>query len=344
MPRTQQNLQLDEDMRERIIGMHLAHTKPPEIALLLAIPLSTVYSLLRRFKNRGHAKVLPRSGRPHKLTQRNKKTIIFNVEKDRFASCAEIIANTKLQVSTKTVAKVLHNAGFHSRTARSKPFLKPNHVISRLEWALQKSDWTMEEWKRIIWTDEASVEIGRDSSARRVWRTKDEEFLHSCIKPTYKSGRTSVMIWGAIVHGRLGPLFVFPEGKIKSDVYIDDILKGPFLDFYRSVSEERGRAKFMEDGAPIHNTIRERQWIIENDIDRLSWCANSPDLNPIEHVWKLLKRNINRRNIARNREELTIIIKEEWGKIDVEFLKNVVESMPRRVQTVIDSNGGHTRY
>jgi hypothetical protein len=202
----------------------------------------------------------------------------------------------------------------------------------------------MEEWKRIIWTDEASVEIGRDSSARRVWRTKDEEFLHSCIKPTYKSGRTSVMIWGAIVHGRLGPLFVFPEGKIKSDVYIDDILKGPFLDFYRSVSEERGRAKFMEDGAPIHNTIRERQWIIENDIDRLLWWANSPDLNPIEHVWKLLKRNINRRNIARNREELTIIIKEEWGKIDVEFLKNVVESMPRRVQAVIDSNGGHTRY
>jgi hypothetical protein len=51
---------------------------------------------------------------------------------------------------------------------------------------------------------------------------------------------------------------IFPEGKIESDVYIDNILKGPFLDFYQSVSEERGRAKFMEDGAPIHNTIRER--------------------------------------------------------------------------------------
>jgi transposase len=77
MPRTQPNSQLDEDTRERIIGMHLAHIKPPKIALLLAIPLSTVYSLLRRFKNRGHAKVLPRSGRPHKLTQRNKKLLFL---------------------------------------------------------------------------------------------------------------------------------------------------------------------------------------------------------------------------------------------------------------------------
>src|SRR5215468_9248935 len=89
----------------------------------------------------------------------------------------------------------------------------------------------MEEWKRIIWTDEASMEVGRDSRARRVWRTNDEEFHHSCIKPTFKSGRSSVMIWGAIVHDRLGPLFVFLEGRIKSAVYVDDILKGPFIDF-----------------------------------------------------------------------------------------------------------------
>ena len=202
----------------------------------------------------------------------------------------------------------------------------------------------MEEWKRIIWTDEATVEIGRDSRARRVWRTKHEEFHHSCIKPTFKSGRTSVMIWGAIAHGRLGPLFIFPKGKIKSVVYVDDILNYPFLDFYRYISEERGRVKFMEDGAPIHNTLRERQWIIENDIDRLPWCANSPDLNPMEHVWKRLKVMINRRRIARNREELISIIKEEWAKIDVEFLENLVENMPTRVQAVIDSNGAHTKY
>ena len=53
---------------------------------------------------------------------------------------------------------------------------------------------------------------------------------------------------------------------------------------------------------------------------------------------------INRRRIARNREELISIIKEEWAKIDVEFLENLVESMPTRVQAVIDSNGGHTKY
>ena len=202
----------------------------------------------------------------------------------------------------------------------------------------------MEEWKRIIRTDEASVEIGRDSRARRVWRTNDEEFHHSCIKPTFKSGRSSVMIWGAIVHDRFGPLFVFPEGRIKSAVYVDDILKGPFIVFYTSISNERRHTKFMEDVAPIHYTIMEKQWIVENNINRLSWCANSPDLNPMEHVWKRLKAKINQKKIPKNREELIVTIKQKWACIDVEFIYSVIESMPSRIQAVIDSDGGHTKY
>jgi hypothetical protein len=71
----------------------------------------------------------------------------------------------------------------------------------------------MEERKRFIRTDETSVEVGRDSCAQRKWRTKNKEFHHSGIKPTYKGGKTSVMIWGKIVYGRLEPLFNFIEEK-----------------------------------------------------------------------------------------------------------------------------------
>jgi stalled ribosome rescue protein Dom34 len=47
---------------------------------------------------------------------------------------------------------------------------------------------------------------------------------------------------------------------------------------------------------------------------------------------------INKKRIARNIEELISIIKEEWAKIDVEFLENLVENMPTIVQAVIDFN------
>jgi hypothetical protein len=64
------------------------------------------------------------------------------------------------------------------------------------------------------------------------------------------------MIWEAIAHGRLGPLFIFSKGNTKSVVYIDDILNSPFLYFYQYTSKERGRVKFIEDGTPIYNRLK----------------------------------------------------------------------------------------
>ena len=158
MTRMEPNSQIDDATREQIIGMQLADIKTPKIASLLDIPLPTVYSIIRLYKKRGHANALPRSGRPHKLTERNKKTIILHAEEDRFASCAEIKAKAKSQASTKTIAKVLHNAGLHSRVARSMPFLKPNHISARQEWA--RENWTG-QWKN-----------GRELSGltRQAWR------------------------------------------------------------------------------------------------------------------------------------------------------------------------------
>ena len=72
MTRMEPNSQIDDATRERIIGMQLVDIKTPKIASLLDIPLPTVYSIIRRYKKRGHANALPRSGRPYKLTERNK--------------------------------------------------------------------------------------------------------------------------------------------------------------------------------------------------------------------------------------------------------------------------------
>ena len=84
-------------------------------------------------------------------------------------------------------------------------------------------------------------------------------------------------------------------------------------------------------------------WFEENEIDVMTWPAQSPDLNPIENLWDELGRRIDGYT-SRNREELWENVKNEWYEITTDVTKKLVESMPRRLQAVIAAKGGHTSY
>ncbi|KAI9275296.1 hypothetical protein EDC94DRAFT_509221, partial [Helicostylum pulchrum] len=63
--------------------------------------------------------------------------------------------------------------------------------------------------------------------------------------------------------------------------------------------------------------------------------SQSPDLNPIEHIWRLLgQKLVKRRAEARNPDDLEAIIKEEWYRLGKEVCERPVESMPARCQAV----------
>ena len=75
------------------------------------------------------------------------------------------------------------------------------------------------------------------------------------------------------------------------------------------------------------------------------WPAQSPDINPIEHLWGHLKRKLAEQEVApRGILELWERVEEEWNKIDAGVCQNLIESMPRRVAAVKQANGGYTKY
>ena len=77
----------------------------------------------------------------------------------------------------------------------------------------------------------------------------------------------------------------------------------------------------------------------------LPWCVQSPDLNPIEHMWKALKLRINKRpRLPHSEQELIGAIVEEWENISVELSCILVDRMPRRVQEVVNRKGASTHY
>jgi transposase len=350
MPKSSGSHNTTPELRSVIFGMAEAGIPPSEIANFGNITIRTVQRILKNYKDRGHHDDTPRSGRPPKLDDRAIRHLKISVEKNRrqsFHDLTSIINNTVASpVSVATVRHTVNDKlGMNARVAAKKPYLKPAHRKARREWGRAHQRWGEEDWEHVIWTDEASMEVGKDSRVTWVIRRPGERYDEKCLAPTFKSGRQSLMIWGCMAHGRLGPLIRIPKDEKTGKDYVRLVLSGPLWDFYTELYEERGVVAVMEDGAPVHRSAVAKRFRTSHQLEVLPHPAQSPDVNPIEHVWKRLKTKINERPVQpKNIEELWVAIQEEWEKVDVEFINTLVKSMPDRVQAVLQAKGGSTKY
>ena len=93
---------------------------------------------------------------------------------------------------------------------------------------------------------------------------------------------------------------------------------------------------FQHDCAPVHKARSIKTWMTEFGVGELDWPAQSPDLSPIEHLWDELEQRLRARSSCPTSVcDLTNALLEEWSKIPINTLLNLVESLLRRVEAVI---------
>ncbi|KAL0147879.1 hypothetical protein M9458_056838, partial [Cirrhinus mrigala] len=102
---------------------------------------------------------------------------------------------------------------------------------------------------------------------------------------------------------------------------------------------------FQHDCTPVHKARSIKTWMTESGVDELDWPAQIPDLNPTEHLWDELEQRLRARPSRPTSVcDLTNALLEEWSKIPINTLLNLVDSLPRRVEAVIAAKGGPTSY
>ena len=340
MPKALGCRETSAELRELICQQAAAGTPLSQIAFFFNRPLRSIQSIVKRSTERGDYENAPRSGRPPKLTDRALRRLSLSVSRD----------HRQTDIPTPVCARTVHTAlktrlGISNRIAAKKPFITAAQREKRLEWARDHVDWMMEDWKMVIWTDESSVEIGKESRTCTVWHREGERYREECLVLTFKSGRKSIMVWGCISYGKQGPLVQMPSERRKGEDYVDLILAGPLWDYYVERFDAVGAALVMEDGAPVHRAKVAQRFRACNFMETIPHPPQSPDLNLIEHVWKRLKVLVNRRPTRpRNAEELWIALQQEWLNIDIDFINSLIDSMPRRVNAVYDAKGKSTKY
>ncbi|KAF7761076.1 hypothetical protein Agabi119p4_10485 [Agaricus bisporus var. burnettii] len=163
------------------------------------------------------------------------------------------------------------------------------------------------------------------------------------VSGTLKFGGGSLMMWGCMFWEGCGYACQI-EGKMDADLYVS-ILEDNLEDSVEYYGKEREDFIFQQDNDPKHKSKKAQNWFKENNIDLLPWPAQSPDLNPIEHLWDHLKIKLEEYEEApRGIGELWTRVDKEWNDIKPEVCQNLIESMPRRVEAVIKAKGGYTKY
>lgn len=151
---------------------------------------STIRKFLKRWQQNPTIKATARPGRPAKTLSSVDKEIIGAAKRDPFAT-SQAIANEinerhpGLDISRRLVDPRLAEVRLFRRVAAIKPTLSDENRRYRLCWAKEHVNWTLEMWKRVLWTDESSFYIHYNGKLY-VWRHAHMHYQHHLMKKTWK--------------------------------------------------------------------------------------------------------------------------------------------------------------
>ncbi len=167
---------------------------------------------------------------------------------------------------------------------------------------------------QILFSEESKFCISFGNQGPRVWRKSGEAQNPCCLKSSVKFPR-SVMIWAAMSSAGVGSLCFL--NTVNAAIY-QDILEHFMLP---SADKLYGDADFIfqQDLAPTHTAKVTKSWFNDHGVTVLDWPADSPDLNPIDNLWGIVKRKTRLRDTRpNNADDLKAAIKATWASITPE--------------------------
>ena len=339
-------------LKGRVIGWMENGASCKEIENLFGIPKSTVYDWWVKFEE---TKCIIRkngSGRPKKFSQRGERHL-KRLVKQSDSGCATKISKKLQAVQNITVPKstlydILHRQGLVTRSKIPKPNLNTIHISNRLQYARNHVLFTVNDWSRVLFTDEVKVNLHGSDGNYRYWIDK-EEIKANCVTkqaiiPKEKYGGGSIQIWACF--GFCGVGFFRKYDRMNSKLYVKVLADEMMKSVNKCIPEkQRDNWLLLHDGAGPHTANIVKDWLTKNKVNTVSHPSKSPDLNPIENLWAICKRKLYEEKRCYNtKKDLFLAFSKIFNAIKPELCQSLVASMPNRMKKVISAIGKNIQF
>jgi len=330
--------------RAKIVTLH-EHTgmSQRKIAETVGVSQGSVSSILKQKKETRNVEIKRKGkcGRKRKTSKRDDMILMRNSKANPRKTSEDLkrdLDESGVHVSSSTVRRRLLDQGRKARRPKKKQLLTTAMKKKRYNWAKKHKDWSENDWGRVLFSDEShffvqgfNPKFVRCSPKEKL---KEDHFVQTVKHPEKK------MFWGCFSIN--GPGTLIPvEGMMNSKTYL------PIIE--RRVSRELATlhpdAIFQQDSAPCHKAKIVTNCFKKLKIRVLDWPGNSPDLNPIENLWSIVKSRLRKLDCTTKTKLIQSIIHVWFHDEEIKKIcKNLVLSMKQRVNLLLKTKGGHIKY
>lgn len=314
-----------------------------EVAEIFNISPGSVCKTLKKYKLWGTFKHAGRNGRPSIASAEILDSIKTNLRKNNKTSlrkmAVKIEEETKMHVSHVTAKNILNNINFFAYPPIKKPFISEKNIKLRFNNSIKWLKMNEEALKKIVFSDESKFNLFYNDGKSFVWREPRTGLNSENLSPTIKHGGISVMVWACFSYHGKGRL-VFIDGIMDAAKYCCILSDNLFASV-----DEMGLSDFIfqQDNDPKHTSRLAKEYLAENNVRMLEWPPQSPDMNPIENLWSIVKEDVAKKQ-PKNKSELKSAIIESWNQIPKTILEKLSLSFKKRALSLYRCKGKHIKY
>lgn len=314
------------------------------------IPPATGYRILRSGQARRGPDIHKRGRKP--ILQPYQMDAIETVENAtfRFGASTHVAVARHIGIeegSERAIQKDMSDYGIKTYAAAQKKWFSDTTRTARDIWAFERRYWKKKDFRRYRYSDESHFACGLQRQAR-IHRRRGTINRYKPTKIQYYLKRKNVTwhVFGYIGWNYKSALHFYKgTGKRNALVQVD------YMDFLRKWIAPTWEEDWilLEDNDTAHGTRGKGYNQVKHLKDELEirWEANppsSPDLNPIEKIWRSIKQRLKNRGVIWTPEDLKRAIQEEWDAVTIEEINRQIDTMPARVEAVSNARGGPTAF